>query len=162
MFVFSGTSDELRSFGSVDYWLRLRVPMMETIRLYKEKVKAVGYVHSALSQDTQVAALYSTHLKENNTFISEAPTVSSVRSNNIVLVCSLYRPAAAAGMSFTSRSSAAETCGPEAPSSRAPTWSTSSLTSPTTRPPPSTTAATPTSTTSSPTASPWIRTWTST
>lgn len=55
-------SEELRSFGSVDYWLRLRVPMTETLRLYKEKVKAVGYVHSAhsaLSRDTQVAALYS-------------------------------------------------------------------------------------------------------
>lgn len=52
-------SEELRSFGSVDYWLRLRVPMTETLRLYKDKVKAVGYVHSALSRDTQVAALYS-------------------------------------------------------------------------------------------------------
>lgn len=59
MFVFSGVSEELRSFGSVDYWLRLRVPMTETLRLYKEKVKAVGYVHSALGRDTQVAALYS-------------------------------------------------------------------------------------------------------
>uniref|UniRef100_A0A3Q3XDV6 C2 domain-containing protein n=1 Tax=Mola mola TaxID=94237 RepID=A0A3Q3XDV6_MOLML len=52
-----GTSDEIRSFGSVDYWLRLRVPMTETIRLYKEKVKAVGYIHSALSPDKQVSAL---------------------------------------------------------------------------------------------------------
>uniref|UniRef100_A0A3Q4BS08 C2 domain-containing protein n=1 Tax=Mola mola TaxID=94237 RepID=A0A3Q4BS08_MOLML len=50
-----GTSDEIRSFGSVDYWLRLRVPMTETIRLYKEKVKAVGYIHSALSPDKQVS-----------------------------------------------------------------------------------------------------------
>lgn len=32
--------------------------MTETFRLYKEKVKAVGYVHSALSRDAQVAAVY--------------------------------------------------------------------------------------------------------
>lgn len=57
VFPFPGTSDEIRSFGSVDFWFRLRVPMTETIRLYKEKVKAVGYVHSALSPDKQVSAL---------------------------------------------------------------------------------------------------------
>lgn len=67
MFVFSGTSEELCSFGSVDYWLRLRVPMTETIRLYKEKAKAVDYIHSALNQDAQVA-----HLKE---FCHAAPSV---------------------------------------------------------------------------------------
>ncbi|XP_036962673.1 protein fantom isoform X3 [Acanthopagrus latus] len=48
-----GVSDELRSFGSVDYWLRLRIPMTETIRLFKERVKAVGYIHTALKDDTQ-------------------------------------------------------------------------------------------------------------
>ncbi|XP_035521640.1 protein fantom [Morone saxatilis] len=49
-----GLSDEVRSFGSVDYWLRLRIPMTETIRLYKEKVKAAGYVHTALNEDAQL------------------------------------------------------------------------------------------------------------
>ncbi|XP_070763837.1 protein fantom [Enoplosus armatus] len=49
-----GTSDEVWSFGSVDYWLRLRIPMAETIRLYKEKVKAVGYINTALNQDAQL------------------------------------------------------------------------------------------------------------
>uniref|UniRef100_A0A672ZIZ6 RPGRIP1 like n=1 Tax=Sphaeramia orbicularis TaxID=375764 RepID=A0A672ZIZ6_9TELE len=34
-----GLSDNVRSFGSVDYWLRLRIPMTETILLFKEKVK---------------------------------------------------------------------------------------------------------------------------
>ncbi|XP_071318090.1 protein fantom isoform X2 [Trachinotus anak] len=47
------TSDEVRSVGSVDFWLRLRIPMTETIRLYKEKVKAVGYIHTALNEDAQ-------------------------------------------------------------------------------------------------------------
>ncbi|XP_044048154.1 protein fantom [Siniperca chuatsi] len=49
-----GTSDKAWSFGSVDYWLRLRIPMTETIRLYKEKVKAVGYINTALNQDAQL------------------------------------------------------------------------------------------------------------
>ncbi|GLD72258.1 protein fantom, partial [Lates japonicus] len=48
-----GTSAEVRSVGSVDYWLRLRIPMTETIRLYKEKVTAVSYISSALSEGTQ-------------------------------------------------------------------------------------------------------------
>ncbi|XP_078112421.1 LOW QUALITY PROTEIN: protein fantom [Sander vitreus] len=49
-----GASDDSRSFGSVDYWLQLRLPMTETIRLYKEKLKAAGYVHTALNQDAQL------------------------------------------------------------------------------------------------------------
>uniref|UniRef100_A0A8D0APE1 RPGRIP1 like n=1 Tax=Sander lucioperca TaxID=283035 RepID=A0A8D0APE1_SANLU len=38
-----GASDDSRSFGSVDYWLQLRLPMTETIRLYKDKLKAAGH-----------------------------------------------------------------------------------------------------------------------
>uniref|UniRef100_A0A3B5BLS3 RPGRIP1 like n=1 Tax=Stegastes partitus TaxID=144197 RepID=A0A3B5BLS3_9TELE len=39
-----GISEEARSFGSVDYWLRLRIPMTETVQLFKEKLKAVGFI----------------------------------------------------------------------------------------------------------------------
>ncbi|XP_070828950.1 protein fantom [Chaetodon trifascialis] len=49
-----GASDDLRAFGSVDYWLRLRIPMMETISLFREKLKAVSFVHAALNADTQL------------------------------------------------------------------------------------------------------------
>lgn len=56
MFASSGASDELRSFGSLDYWLRLRVPMAETVRLFREKAAAVDHVHSALKPDSKVAA----------------------------------------------------------------------------------------------------------
>uniref|UniRef100_A0A674MG23 RPGRIP1 like n=1 Tax=Takifugu rubripes TaxID=31033 RepID=A0A674MG23_TAKRU len=49
----SGMSNEVPAFGSLHYWFRLKLPMTETIHLYKEKVKAVDYIHSALSQDTQ-------------------------------------------------------------------------------------------------------------
>ncbi|XP_056906990.1 protein fantom isoform X4 [Takifugu flavidus] len=48
-----GMSNEVPAFGSLHYWFRLKLPMTETIHLYKEKVKAVDYIHSALSQDTQ-------------------------------------------------------------------------------------------------------------
>ncbi|KAK9516073.1 hypothetical protein VZT92_024034 [Zoarces viviparus] len=49
-----GVSEETRSFGSVDYWLRLKVPMTETFRLYREKVKVSGHVGATLNQDSQV------------------------------------------------------------------------------------------------------------
>ncbi|KAM4572392.1 protein fantom isoform 2-T4 [Odontesthes bonariensis] len=48
-----GTREEVRSFGSVDFWLRLRVPVTETLRRYREKRKAEGFVHAALSEHTQ-------------------------------------------------------------------------------------------------------------
>uniref|UniRef100_A0A3B4BDK6 C2 domain-containing protein n=1 Tax=Periophthalmus magnuspinnatus TaxID=409849 RepID=A0A3B4BDK6_9GOBI len=34
-----GTSEEARSFGSLDYWFRLRIPMTQTLLLYKEKLR---------------------------------------------------------------------------------------------------------------------------
>ncbi|KAM7002344.1 protein fantom [Tautogolabrus adspersus] len=49
-----GLSDECRSFGSLDFWLRLRIPMTETMSLYREKLKAVGFISTALTQHTQV------------------------------------------------------------------------------------------------------------
>ncbi|XP_075939356.1 protein fantom isoform X2 [Anarhichas minor] len=49
-----GVSEETQSFGSVDYWLRLKVPMTETFRLYREKVKVSGHVGATLNQDSQV------------------------------------------------------------------------------------------------------------
>lgn len=52
--MFSGTSDEVPVLGSMDYWLRMKLPMTETIHLYKEKAKDVERVPNALSQDTQV------------------------------------------------------------------------------------------------------------
>ncbi|KAJ0029070.1 hypothetical protein NQD34_004067 [Periophthalmus magnuspinnatus] len=45
-----GTSEEARSFGSLDYWFRLRIPMTQTLLLYKEKLRAVDYVSSSSKQ----------------------------------------------------------------------------------------------------------------
>ncbi|XP_030587414.1 protein fantom isoform X3 [Archocentrus centrarchus] len=36
-----GSCDVARSFGSVEFWLRLRIPMTETLWLYREKMKAL-------------------------------------------------------------------------------------------------------------------------
>ncbi|KAI1904269.1 hypothetical protein AGOR_G00003940 [Albula goreensis] len=41
-----GVVGEVQSFGTLDYWLRLRLPMDQAIRLYKERVKALGYLSS--------------------------------------------------------------------------------------------------------------------
>lgn len=49
-----GVSGEIRVFGTLDYWLRLRVPMEQALRLYKEKVKALGYLNSSGKEKSQV------------------------------------------------------------------------------------------------------------
>uniref|UniRef100_A0A8C7FAU1 RPGRIP1 like n=1 Tax=Oncorhynchus kisutch TaxID=8019 RepID=A0A8C7FAU1_ONCKI len=54
-----GVAGEVQSFGSVVYWVRLRVPMEQAIRLYKERVKALGYLSSAFNAEQQVASGYS-------------------------------------------------------------------------------------------------------
>ncbi|XP_069384848.1 protein fantom [Paralichthys olivaceus] len=48
------SSGGLTSVGSVDYWLRLRIPMTETIRLYKDRLTAVGYINTALHEEAQL------------------------------------------------------------------------------------------------------------
>uniref|UniRef100_A0A8C7FAR2 RPGRIP1 like n=1 Tax=Oncorhynchus kisutch TaxID=8019 RepID=A0A8C7FAR2_ONCKI len=53
-----GVAGEVQSFGSVVYWVRLRVPMEQAIRLYKERVKALGYLSSAFNAEQQVASGY--------------------------------------------------------------------------------------------------------
>ncbi|XP_036370791.1 protein fantom-like isoform X2 [Octopus sinensis] len=39
------TNMELK-FGSVEYWINLRLPMEQAVRLYKERIKALGYISS--------------------------------------------------------------------------------------------------------------------
>ncbi|XP_072242869.1 protein fantom [Leuresthes tenuis] len=48
-----GTREELRSFGSVDFWVRLRFPVAETLRRYGEKRKALGFIPAALGEPSQ-------------------------------------------------------------------------------------------------------------
>ncbi|CAB1422157.1 unnamed protein product [Pleuronectes platessa] len=48
------SSGGLTSVGSVDYWLKLRIPMTETIRLFKERLKPVGCINTALQEEAQL------------------------------------------------------------------------------------------------------------
>ncbi|XP_038138143.1 protein fantom [Cyprinodon tularosa] len=49
-----GRDEVARNFGSLDYWLQLRVPMTETIRLYRQKLKAVGFIQASPSEGSQL------------------------------------------------------------------------------------------------------------
>lgn len=46
MYWFIGTKGDIPNFGTVEYWFRLRVPMDQAIRLYRERAKALGYITS--------------------------------------------------------------------------------------------------------------------
>ncbi|XP_019629312.1 PREDICTED: protein fantom-like [Branchiostoma belcheri] len=48
------TSPEGVNFGTVEYWVRLRVPMDQALRLFKERTKALGYI-AANERATQQA-----------------------------------------------------------------------------------------------------------
>lgn len=60
----TGVSGEIQVFGALDYWLRLRVPMEQAIRLYKERVKALGYINSTVKDQIQVLLVLITLLKK--------------------------------------------------------------------------------------------------
>ncbi|MCJ8735878.1 hypothetical protein PDJAM_G00252510 [Pangasius djambal] len=63
-----GVSGEIQVFGTLDYWLRLRVPMEQAIRLYKERVKALGYLNFSGKDQIQAltAPLSSSSFKDGN------------------------------------------------------------------------------------------------
>uniref|UniRef100_A0A3B4X5H9 RPGRIP1 like n=1 Tax=Seriola lalandi dorsalis TaxID=1841481 RepID=A0A3B4X5H9_SERLL len=64
-----GAADELRSVGSVDYWLRLRIPMTESVLLYREKVKAVASLNT-FRCDSNSPSLSSSSSSWNQLFIT--------------------------------------------------------------------------------------------
>ncbi|NXA19459.1 FTM protein, partial [Ibidorhyncha struthersii] len=41
-----GIKENIQNYGTIEYWIRLRVPMDQAIRLYKERSKALGYITS--------------------------------------------------------------------------------------------------------------------
>nr|XP_054309492.1 protein fantom isoform X2 [Pongo pygmaeus] len=71
-----GTKGDIPNFGTVEYWFRLRVPMDQAIRLYRERAKALGYITSnfkgpehmqSLSQQApKTAQLSSTNSTDGN------------------------------------------------------------------------------------------------
>uniref|UniRef100_A0A8C5AEI7 C2 domain-containing protein n=1 Tax=Gadus morhua TaxID=8049 RepID=A0A8C5AEI7_GADMO len=41
-----GVSGEVQCFGSLEFWMRLKVPMQQTLRLYRERLSALGYINT--------------------------------------------------------------------------------------------------------------------
>uniref|UniRef100_A0A670J0N9 RPGRIP1 like n=1 Tax=Podarcis muralis TaxID=64176 RepID=A0A670J0N9_PODMU len=48
---------DVRNYGTVEYWVRLRVPMDQAIRLYKERAKALGYITTNLKDQASSTLL---------------------------------------------------------------------------------------------------------
>ncbi|NXN08841.1 FTM protein, partial [Indicator maculatus] len=48
-----GIKGNVQNYGTVEYWIRLRVPMDQAIRLYKERSKALGYITSSFREREQ-------------------------------------------------------------------------------------------------------------
>ena len=59
------------SFGSIEYWARLIVPVDEAFRLYKERIKALGY----LSSNTKLANQTDHHSDQSNDHIKKVKSV---------------------------------------------------------------------------------------
>ncbi|KAM8861872.1 protein fantom [Synchiropus picturatus] len=45
-----GVREELQTYGSLDYWFRLRVPIMEAFRQYQQRVAAESYISTGDSE----------------------------------------------------------------------------------------------------------------
>ncbi|PKU38861.1 protein fantom [Limosa lapponica baueri] len=48
-----GVKENIQNYGTIEYWIRLRVPMDQAIHLYKERSKALGYIASNLREREQ-------------------------------------------------------------------------------------------------------------
>ncbi|XP_009948338.1 PREDICTED: protein fantom [Leptosomus discolor] len=48
-----GIKGNIQNYGTIEYWIRLRVPMDQAIRLYKERSKALGYTTSDFREREQ-------------------------------------------------------------------------------------------------------------
>ncbi|XP_054715409.1 protein fantom-like [Uloborus diversus] len=53
----SGVEDSDISLGSVEFWVRLKVPMEETFRLFKEKLKALKYIQHNKEMSSSAVSL---------------------------------------------------------------------------------------------------------
>ncbi|XP_053126939.1 protein fantom isoform X2 [Hemicordylus capensis] len=50
-----GVGRDIPNYGTVEYWVRLRVPMDQAIRLYKERAKALGYLTTNLKDQPMLS-----------------------------------------------------------------------------------------------------------
>ncbi|XP_048402688.1 protein fantom isoform X5 [Stegostoma tigrinum] len=84
--VLVGGRQESENYGTVEYWFRLRVPMAQAIRLYKEQTKALGYIASSHHSDDQMqqahtAALTDGNLNEVHIVIKSCDNLQARRKN---------------------------------------------------------------------------------
>uniref|UniRef100_A0A8C5W9A7 RPGRIP1 like n=1 Tax=Leptobrachium leishanense TaxID=445787 RepID=A0A8C5W9A7_9ANUR len=56
-----GLDNKILNYGTVDYWIQLRVPMEQAMRLFKERAKALGYITSNLRDQQQNQSTTSAH-----------------------------------------------------------------------------------------------------
>ncbi|XP_036606495.1 protein fantom [Trichosurus vulpecula] len=49
-----GIKGDIPHYGTIEYWIRLRVPMDQAIRLYRERAKALGYITSNFKRPEQM------------------------------------------------------------------------------------------------------------
>ncbi|XP_072488328.1 protein fantom isoform X2 [Notamacropus eugenii] len=49
-----GIKGDIPHYGTIEYWIRLRVPMDQAIRLYRERAKALGYITSNFKRPEQL------------------------------------------------------------------------------------------------------------
>ncbi|XP_052583756.1 protein fantom isoform X2 [Peromyscus californicus insignis] len=66
-----GTKGDTPDFGTVEYWFRLRVPMDQAIRLYRERAKALGYITSNFKKPEKMQLLS-----------QQAPTTAQISSTD--------------------------------------------------------------------------------
>ncbi|XP_059680677.1 protein fantom isoform X3 [Gavia stellata] len=48
-----GIKENIENYGTIEYWIRLRVPMDQAISLYRERSKALGYITSNFREREQ-------------------------------------------------------------------------------------------------------------
>ncbi|CAF0928068.1 unnamed protein product, partial [Didymodactylos carnosus] len=76
---------DIMNFGSIEYWVRLQVPMEQAFRLLKERMKAQGYL---------VTNKHRTTAQENGLDMNEQQTMSEQNMNELniaILNCSNVR-----------------------------------------------------------------------
>ncbi|XP_059680675.1 protein fantom isoform X1 [Gavia stellata] len=54
-----GIKENIENYGTIEYWIRLRVPMDQAISLYRERSKALGYITSNFREREHLS-----HLKQ--------------------------------------------------------------------------------------------------
>nr|XP_014344602.1 PREDICTED: protein fantom isoform X2 [Latimeria chalumnae] len=75
-----GVRGDVHNYGTVEYWIRLRVPMDQAITLYKERAKALGYITSNLKEAKETEQVSQQSLRSAQV---SAPTLADGNLNEL-------------------------------------------------------------------------------